>query len=138
MHARRRGATIGGCAKVARRPDRQRLDHGNGYDAPSQAVRLSECRRLLIETILAGLTLAVCGVLAVRLLIGERRRWRFDAWLRKRGANLQRLVRKALQWRSTRRTSAEAADAAIRRARGGQWDGNVYRPRSFRGPRKPH
>ena len=90
------------------------------------------------ETFFAGLTLAVCLLLALRLLIGPRRRWQLDAWLRGQTAAARRRLAEAARWRSARKASAKAAEEAIRRARGGKWDGNVYRPRTFRRPRKPH
>jgi hypothetical protein len=41
--------------------------------------------------------------------------------------------------RARRRAAEREAQAAIERARqAGSWEGNVYRPKSFRGPRKPH
>jgi hypothetical protein len=42
-------------------------------------------------------------------------------------------------WRSHRRTAAREAEEAIRRAQSKvRRDGNVIRPDSFKGPRKPH
>ena len=92
----------------------------------------------MIETFFAGLTLAVCLLLALRLAIGRSRRLRLDGWVRRRSGALRRGRPRLVARRKLRRSSAEAADAAIRRARGGRWDGNVYRPHSFRRPRKPH
>jgi hypothetical protein len=40
-------------------------------------------------------------------------------------------------WRSAKRAAAKAAEDAIRRARqkdGGEWEGNVYKPKAFRKP----
>lgn len=94
---------------------------------------------MLIERTLAALALAVCLVLLLRMMLGQRRRQRFDAAARRAWTGAQRTLRRALRWRSSRRESAAAADAAIRRARqAGTRDGNVIRPKSFRGPRKPH
>jgi hypothetical protein len=90
------------------------------------------------ERLLAGLALVACLVLLLRLVIGERRRLRFDAaarrfWLRLRHAGLA-----PWRWRESRRQAERArklADEAIRRARDrGEWDGNVYTPKSFRKP----
>ncbi len=104
----------------------------------------------MIERVLAGLVLAVCALLLLRLVIGERRRWRFDAALRRMGLRLrlgalrlQQGVSHLWHWRARRRAAEAAAADAIERARGaGSWDGtrdgNVYKPKSFRRPRKPH
>ena len=97
----------------------------------------------MIERVFAAIVMTVCAVLLVRLLIGERRRYRFDAaayrvWaaLRRFGLSLQRRAFSLYHWRSSRRAAAQAAEEAIRRARGaeGSWDGNVYKPKSFRKP----
>ncbi len=97
----------------------------------------------MFQQIFAGLVLATCALLLVRLVIGERRRYRFDAAARRLWFTLRRfalwLRRKAVSlwhWRSSRRQAAEAAEEAIRRARStdGSWDGNVYKPKSFRKP----
>jgi hypothetical protein len=91
------------------------------------------------ETILAGVVLAACAVMLVRLMLGERRRWRFDATVLRAYEACKRRVRSIARWRATRRDAARAADEAIRRARKTtERDGNVYKPKSFRGPRKPH
>ena len=97
----------------------------------------------LIERGFAGLVIAVCGVLLVRLVVGERRRYRFDAALHRLWRALLRGWRRTAyalggfgRWRAARRHAAEAermADDVIQRARDrGEWDGNVYRPKSFR------
>ena len=102
------------------------------------ADRATDDRNTVIETFFAGITLTVCMLLAVRLLLSPRRRWGLDEWLRRQIAALRRRLATAARWRSARKTSVKAAEEAIRRARGGKWDGNVYRPRTFRRPRKPH
>jgi hypothetical protein len=97
----------------------------------------------VFQQVFAGLVLVVCALLLVRLVIGERRRYRFDAaarrlWLtlRRLALSLQRRLLSLWHWRSARRQAAQAAEEAIRRARGaeGSWDGNVYKPKSFRKP----
>ncbi|HEY9025739.1 MAG TPA: hypothetical protein VIO33_04540 [Burkholderiaceae bacterium] len=106
----------------------------------------------MIEKLLAGVVLAVCAVLMLRLLIGARRRARFDAAWRRAWARSRWWLSSAWHWRSRRREAQRAADAVIRRARGdtgpgkdgsddrtdGEWEGNVYKPKSFRKPRKLH
>lgn len=91
------------------------------------------------EKILAGVVLAACAVMLVRLMLGERRRWQFDSAMRRAYEACKRRVLSVSRWRATRRDAARAADEAIRRARDvTERDGNVYKPKSFRGPRKPH
>jgi hypothetical protein len=93
----------------------------------------------VIEALLAGIVLAVCVALLLRLALPERLRWRIDAaWQRLlqggRGA-----ARRLWFWRSQRKAAAREAEEAIRRAqRKGRLDGNVIRPDTFKGPRKPH
>jgi len=94
---------------------------------------------VIVEQIIAGLALAACAVLLVRLMLGQRRQQRFDAALQHAWAGCRSQTRKLYRWRAVRRESAAAAEEAIRRARAAaDRDGNVIRPRSFRGPRKPH
>jgi hypothetical protein len=93
----------------------------------------------MIEQLLAGLVLAACAVLLARLVLGERRRGRFDAAARRGAASLRRRALVVWHWRSRRRQAQRAAADAIERARrAGEWDGNVYKPKSFKRPRKPH
>ena len=97
--------------------------------------------RITGESILAGLVLATCVVLAVRLLLGPRQQRRFDAWLRAAWTGLIGRVQRLRHWRSDRAAAKKAADEAIERAArraNGQWDGNVHRSDSFKGPKKPH
>lgn len=84
------------------------------------------------DRVLAALALATCAVLLVRLVIGERRRARVDAALRR----AWRAVRDIAGSARRRREAARVAEEAIKRARSrrGEWDGNVYKPKSFRKP----
>jgi hypothetical protein len=91
------------------------------------------------ETILAGVVLAACAVMLVRLMLGERLRYRFDRAVGRAYEACKRRVMSIRRWRSTRRDAARAAEEAIKRARKStEREGNVYKPKSFRGPRKPH
>ena len=93
----------------------------------------------MTETLLAGLAVAVCAVLLVRLCLGVRLRVRFDAAMRRAWVACRLAALRIWHWRASRRRAARAADEAIERARRGvERDGNVYKPKSFRGPRKPH
>ncbi len=91
------------------------------------------------EAFFAGLALAVCMVLLARLCVGPARRRRFDQAVRRAALAAGRHAKRLLRWRASSKAAARAADEAIRRARGGvDREGNVYRPRDFRRPRKPH
>jgi hypothetical protein len=95
----------------------------------------------MMEKISAAVILVVCVVMLARLVLGEHRRHRFDARMLHAGHAFARHWRGALRWWSNRRYAAVAARDAIHRAREGsdvRRDGNVYRPESFRQPRKPH
>lgn len=98
----------------------------------------------LAEPLLAGLTLAVCTVLLVRLCLSPARRQRFDRTLRGWGWTLRHSALQLWHWRASRRLARTEAEAVIRRARGGttadddgEWTGNVYTPKSFRKTRRP-
>jgi hypothetical protein len=93
---------------------------------------------VVAEKIFAGIVLLVCALLMVRLLIGERRRYRYDAFWRRLWAGTRIRALRLWHWRSASRQARRDADEAIRRARGkddGEWDGNVYTPKSFDGKR---
>ena len=99
----------------------------------------------MIELVITGITLVLCAALLVRLVLGPARRQRLDAALLRGGWACRRMTLRAWgacrrtafrmwHWRAVRRAARAAADDAIRRARGGTWDGNVYRPDSMRKP----
>lgn len=102
----------------------------------------------MIETILASVTLAVCLALLGRMMLTPRLQQRLDSAVLRAVIACRRSVTSAYRWRSFRREAARAAEEAIRRARGpgpgtrGAWEGdregNVYKPKSFKRPRKPH
>lgn len=90
----------------------------------------------MFEKLIAGITLAACLVLMVRLVLGARRRHKFDKVARQFGhASHRAAVAPYRRWRA-RKNAVKVAEDAIRRARGGEWQGNVYRPKSFRRPPK--
>ncbi|MFT3665134.1 hypothetical protein [Piscinibacter sp.] len=74
----------------------------------------------MIEKVPAGVVLACCAVMLLRLALGPARRQRFDAFF-------VRLWR----WPRSRRKARKLADDAIARARGVRREGNVYTPDSF-------
>lgn len=94
-----------------------------------------------MEKFSAAVLLAVCVLMLLRLMLGAKRRRVLDARVLRIAARLGQLAQRVWHWRSDRRRASLAAQAAIRRARAGsdlERDANVYRPDSFRGPRKPH
>lgn len=89
----------------------------------------------MIEKFLAGTVAAVCIVFMLRLLVGAQRRARLDAWARVTWLRLKHGVLQLYHWRSSRKSAERLADEAIRRARDdGHWEGNVYKPKSFKRP----
>ena len=93
----------------------------------------------MFEKFAAAVTLAACIALLARLMLGRRRRQRFDAMARRAWAACRTVAQRIVRWPKARREAAAAAEDAIRRARGAaDRDGNVIRPRAFRRPRKPH
>lgn len=105
----------------------------------------------MLHTLLAATGLAICMALALHMALPYRARARVDAavarlsgWVREQ---FSRVTRWRRQQRQTRAAALEA-ERVIRRAResaqhskardGGEWDGNVYRPKSFDKPKKPH
>jgi hypothetical protein len=91
------------------------------------------------ELVFAGIALLVCVALLLRMALPERQRQRVDAqWslLMHRG---RLLAHRLWFWRTHRKRAAREAEEAIRRAQHKvKRDGNVIRPDSFKGPRKPH
>ena len=107
----------------------------------------------MFQTVLAATGLVVCIALAVHMALPYRWKSRVDgawaglvAWGRRQVA---RLVGWRREQRQTRAAALEA-ERVIRRAResalhdardsrvDGAWEGNVYRPKSFEKPKKPH
>ena len=103
----------------------------------------------MLHTVLAALGLATCIALAVHMALPYRARSRVDAALAGLGDWVRAQIDRATGWRRRQRQTRAAAleaERAIRRAResssrdkpDGEWDGNVYRPKSFDKPKKPH
>jgi hypothetical protein len=99
----------------------------------------------MIEQVLAGLVLVVCVLLLLRLTLNAPRRYRIDSALRRAGRWCVQLVKWPGQHRARKRAAAAQAEELIRRVRREvEREGNVIRPRQFRGsreprePRKPH
>ncbi len=93
----------------------------------------------MIEKVFAGIALAVCVVLLLRMLLPVRQGARLDAAWQRAVQGSRRLARRVWFWRTHRQRATREAEQAIRRAqRRGERDGNVIRPDAFKGPRKPH
>ena len=106
----------------------------------------------MFQTLLAATGLAVCIALAVHMALPYRLRARVDGGLAALLSWGQLQVTRLTGWRRRQRQTRVAAleaERVIRRAResalhdardsrgGGEWDGNVYRPKSFDKPKKP-
>ena len=86
---------------------------------------------MIFERVMAAVVLVVCVLLLLRLALGARRRARVDAVARR----AYQAVRQLIISTRHRREAMRVADEAIKRARDrGSWDGNVYKPKSFRKP----
>lgn len=103
----------------------------------------------MFHTVLAVIGLVVCIALAVHMALPYRLRARVDAAVTRLGGWLQAQLDRAVGWRRRQRQTRAAAleaERVIRRAQesaqtgrlDGEWDGNVYRPKSFEKPKKPH
>jgi hypothetical protein len=97
--------------------------------------------RNMFVDVVAALGLLACLLLLARMGLPQRRRQRLDAAVREAAAGLRRLPWRLRHRRHVQQDAAEAAQEAIRRARGSgrtrsrtQWDGNVARPDAFDRP----
>ena len=93
----------------------------------------------MIELVFAGIVLAVCVALLLRMALPPRQRQRVDALWELSLHRGRLLAHRLWFWREHRKRAAHEAEEAIRRAqRKVKRDGNVIRPDSFKGPGKPH
>jgi len=101
----------------------------------------------MISNVFAALGLLLCLALAVHMLLRPRQQLWVDARLRRAMWRLRDGWQHLIGWRrrsNLNKSAAAEAEAAIERARKkaegreGDWDGNVYRPKQFEKPRKPH
>ncbi len=92
----------------------------------------------MIEKIFAALVLAACLVAMLRMVLPAAQRSRLDAAASRTWARCRRVVQRPPVRQPTAEDAARLAQETIRRAREGHWEGNVYKPRSFRRPKKPH
>ena len=81
----------------------------------------------------------VCLALLLRMALPAHQQQRVDAAWSRAVDGTRLLARRMWFWRAHRQRAAREAEDAIRRAqRSVKRDGNVIRPDSFKGPRKPH
>lgn len=107
----------------------------------------------MLQTLLAATGLAVCIALGVHMALPYRARAWVDGGVSRLVGWVQLQMTRATGWRRRQRQTRAAAleaERVIRRAREsalhdardgrgeGSWDGNVYRPKSFDKPKKPH
>ena len=93
----------------------------------------------MLEKIFAATIVIGCLVLLLRLVVGPRRRARIDVTLARIARRTGAAADAVFAWPGARRRARREAEAAIRRAReAGEWQGNVYRPKSFRKRRDLH
>jgi hypothetical protein len=95
-----------------------------------------------MEPVFAGVVFTLCVLALVRLVLPAAWRFRVDAalrrawyWLRVKALTLWRWPRMR---READRAARDAIERASRRATEGEWKGNVYEPKSFKKPKKPH
>ncbi len=70
-----------------------------------------------MEPVLAAIVLALCVLMLLHMVLGERQRQRVDRAVLRLGRSMRRFGHTLWHWRSRRRDAANAADAVIRRAR---------------------
>lgn len=102
----------------------------------------------MISNVFAALGLLLCLALAVHMMLRPHQKLWVDARLRRAMWRLRDGWQHLMGWRhrsDLKKAAAAEAEAAIERARAkadGKWDGerdgNVYRPKQFEKPRKPH
>ena len=107
----------------------------------------------MFHAVLAAIGLVVCIALGVHMALPYRAQARVDATVSRLVGWMQSQANRLTGWRRRQRQTRAAAleaERVIRRAResalhderdkrlDGEWDGNVYRPKSFEKPKKPH
>ncbi len=92
----------------------------------------------IVEKVFAGAMVAASVLLLLRMLLKPRRRGRVDAFILRNGRLWHRRLSYALAWPAAEWRARRATKEAIRRARLSSTDreGNVYRPKAFKGKRR--
>jgi hypothetical protein len=92
----------------------------------------------LIEKIFAAVMVGACVLLLLRMLLKPGRRARVDASIRRGSERWQRRLRRFVAWPGAELRARRETKEAIRRARrtASERDGNVVRPKAFKGKRR--
>jgi hypothetical protein len=92
----------------------------------------------LVEKIFAAAMVSVCVLLLLRMLLKPRSRDRVDAAMRRGSERWSRRVQRLVAWPAAEASARREAKDAIQRARRSaiERDGNVYRPKAFKGKRR--
>ena len=92
----------------------------------------------LVEKIFAAAVVGVCVLLLLRMLLRPRSRERVDAVVRRGSERWSRRIRELVAWPAAEARARREAKDAIQRARRSatERDGNVYRPKVFKGKRR--
>jgi len=101
---------------------------------------------MMVERFLAGVIVLVCVAFLVRLTLPAARQQAFDATLRRWWMGTQARFKDVRQWRHRQQQKQRiqahaektARDAIERARRGVERDGNVIRPKAFKGKDEPH
>ena len=78
----------------------------------------------MLEKIFAATIVAGCLVMLLRVVLGPRRRQTFDRGIARWSRRIRARLEGLFTWNSGRRRARDGA--------AGEWDGNVYRPKSFK------
>jgi hypothetical protein len=92
----------------------------------------------VVEKVFAAVMVGLCVLLLLRMLLRPHRRGRVDTSVRRTAALWQRRLGPALAWPGAELRARRETREAIRRARrsASERDGNVYRPKVFKGKRR--
>jgi hypothetical protein len=92
----------------------------------------------LVEKIFAAVMVGACLLLLLRMLLKPRRRARVDASIRRGSERWQRRLHRFVAWPGAELRARRETKEAIRRARrtASERDGNVVRPKAFKGKRR--
>ena len=87
----------------------------------------------MLEKLFPAIVVFACLVMLLRLVLGDRRRHLFDRGIARWSRTARARITALFTWNAGRRRARRGTEEAIRRARGGggEWEGNVYRPKSF-------
>jgi hypothetical protein len=92
----------------------------------------------LVEKIFAAAMVSVCVLLLLRMLLKPRSRDRVDAAVRRGSERWSQRLQRLVAWPAAEARARREAKDAIQRARRSaiEREGNVYRPKAFKGKRR--